>query len=299
LRSLEENIEEVLAVGRRLGLTNTTPIVLSDAGNLTVHLAPYSIVARIVKLFPGDNPYYWREVWARELRVVHHLITRGVPVVPFTTIVPPGPHQVGDTWMTLWEYVSPASLPTLSGKHAIDMINKLTGAMADFQEPLPTLGVWKNVSKAVENLRSITDKGDHIADLLLAFEQVDEKMKSYNKLFPAHGDAHPRNLIASSTGWRWIDFEDVSLMPQFWDFASFIGNTALFHGLKHPIVEYVLSQNMIANDKPAFQFALRARVIMSTTTNLSLALVGHGDLDFAHSQLERINDFLALLDKGL
>jgi thiamine kinase-like enzyme len=179
------------------------------------------------------------------------------------------------------------------------MINKLSEAMADFQDPLPVLGVWETVAKAADSLSAFSDKDQRLAALLPEFKLVDKKVRSMETLYPAHGDAHPRNLIASSTGWRWNDFEDISLMPRFWDLASFIGNTTLFHGLKHPVVDYVLTRHIAAKDKASFLFALKSRVLMSTISNLSMALGGNGDLDFAYSQLERINDLLSLIDKEI
>ncbi len=55
-------------------------------------------------------------------------------------------------------------------------------------------------------------------------------------LLPAHGDAHPGNLLPTSHGWRWIDCEDVSSMPQFWDLASFFANPALLRGFDPPLI---------------------------------------------------------------
>lgn len=214
---------------------------------------PIQLVARVAKLFDGDDSNFWREIWLYEIKVSKHLIERRIPVVPCSSLVPPGPHQVGNTWMTLWEYVEPASLPKLSVKQAIDMVNDLVKAMSDFGEHIPPLGAWRNVNQAANHLRSIKDD-DRISKLLLAFEQVNERIQNV-ALYPAHGDAHPGNLLPSSSGWRWIDFEDVSLMPKFWDFACFIGNTALFHGLRHPTVEYVLTKSMVSTDKKSFQFA--------------------------------------------
>lgn len=288
-----------MEVTKHLGLTDITPIILSDAGNFIVHLAPYSIVARIAKLIGENDSNFQLNKMSCELKVVKHLISRGIQVVPYSTIVSSGPHQVSDTWMTLWEYIAPFSLTTLSGECIIDMINELTNAMADFHEYLPTLGVWRNVSGAAERLRSLMSSDKRIEGLLIQFEQLDKILKNSDTLYPAHGDAHPGNLIASSTGWRWIDFEDASLMPKFWDMASYIGNTALFYGLKHPVVDYVLTHNKIARDKSSFQLALKARVIMATTTNLALALSGNGDLEFAYSQLAHVNDFIAIINKGL
>jgi hypothetical protein len=197
--------------------------------------------------------------------------------------------------MTLWEYVEPVSLPTLSGEQAINMLNDLVKGMSDFRDPLPPLGAWRNVSKAADYLYSIKDD-DRISILLSAYEPVNERIRS-ESLYPAHGDAHRGNLIPSSKGWRWIDFEDVSLMPKFWDYASFIANIALFKGLQHPVVQSVL-QNIASQDHPSFQFALKARVIMAPMTNLALALKGHGDLDFAQAQLDRAVDFLITLNNG-
>lgn len=37
---------------------------------------------------------------------------------------------------------------------------------------------------------------------------------------PLHGDMHPGNLLATHTGHRWIDFEDVCVGPLEWDLAS-------------------------------------------------------------------------------
>lgn len=220
----------------------------------------------------------------------------GIPVVSYFRDVPPGPYPVGDTWMTLWEYAESASISTLSGPDAIAMLNYLVIAMSKFPEPLPPLGAWRNVAQAADALSSIQDDG-RVSTLLLVYKQVNEKIQS-EVLYPAHGDAHQGNLLATKMGWQWIDFEDVSLMPKFWDLASFIANTALFHGFTHSMVQAVLRKPEVSQDRPSFQFALEARVIMSTMTNLALALNGHGDWDFARAPLERIHDFLWLIDGG-
>lgn len=136
-------LSDVLTAAEKLGLTNIAPTVLNDAGNLIVHLVPYPIVARVAKRLAGHDLAYWREI-----EVAKHLMARGVPVVSYTNLVPPGPHKVGDTWMTLWEYVTPVQLEQLCGKQAIDMVNVLVKAMSDFEKPLPPLGVWRNVNQA-------------------------------------------------------------------------------------------------------------------------------------------------------
>lgn len=294
MKSTQEMIQELVKVVNDLGLYGITPVTLSDAGNLTVHLKPHPIVARIAKLLPGDDADEWRGIWQNELMVVDHLLQHNIPVVPYSAKIPPGPYKVDQTWMTLWEFALPVELPPLQSPQAIQMVNDLSEAMAAFQEPLPQLGAWRNAVQATGYLREQHNTDERICLLLDNFDQVNETIQNM-ELYPAHGDAHPKNLLPSLIGWRWIDFEDVSVMPKFWDLASFIGNTALFNGLTHPMVDAVFNLNKVKKDKAAFKFVLKARTVMSTTTNLALALQGHGDLNFAKGQIEQIKSFLDLL----
>jgi hypothetical protein len=291
-------IKELLKTTDQLGLLNVSPEVLSDAGNLIVRLSPYPLVARIAKLFDGDSPTFWKNVLFQELKVAEHLIKHKVPVITFSTLLHPGPHKVGSTWMTLWEYVPLTTLPAIEGEKAIDMLNEMTRALYSYKRPLQTLGAWKNVVQGAEYLDKRNEKDERIQCLLEEYENINKVIKNVD-LFPAHGDAHPNNLIPSPSGWKWIDFEDVSLMPKFWDFASFIGNITLFQGLKHPVVDYVLNLESVISDKKSFEFALKSRIVMSITTNLSLALDGNGDLDFGISQLNCLKDFLLLIKNGI
>ncbi|MHB1683358.1 MAG: phosphotransferase [Bacilli bacterium] len=297
MRDQHERVAEVLSVAKQLGVDGISPVILGDAGNLIVHLASHPIVARVAKLFAGDDADAWRGILAREVRVARHLARSGAPIVPPAAGAYAGPHRVGDTWMTWWQFLPKAPLPPLDPGHAFGLVNSLASAMAHFPEPLPVLGVWETVSEAVGKLRLRPAQDVRIADLLRAFEKADERMRMLDSalLLPAHGDAHPRNLLPGPEGWRWIDFEDVSLMPRFWDLASFIGNSALLDGLRHPLVQYVLNHPLVLADRSTFADALTARAVMSTATNFELALEGHGDLAFAMRQLERMGDFLILV----
>ncbi len=86
-------------------------VVLSDAGNLTLWLCPYPLVARVATLFSGDDAEFWGEVWQRELRVAAHLIWHNIPSVAPAAGVSAGPHRVAGTWMTLWDYAKPLEPP--------------------------------------------------------------------------------------------------------------------------------------------------------------------------------------------
>ncbi len=216
------------------GMRLEEPVVLSDAGNLTLWLRPYPLVARVATLFSGDDAEFWGEVWQRELRVAAHLIWHNIPIVAPATGVSAGPHRVAGTWMTLWDYAKPLESPPVS-IDGVAMVRDLTRAMEAFPEKLPRWSPWMHAEEAVQQLHPIAIEDTRVGDVVKEVEHVAQRIKD-DLLFPAHGDAHPGNLLPTHHGWRWIDFEDVSLMPRFWDLASFVANTALLHGFDHPMV---------------------------------------------------------------
>lgn len=284
-------VKELTNIVADLGLNRVDPVILSDAGNLIVHLSPYPSVARIAKHFDGDEAQGLKANLESELEVVRHLKVNNVPVAAFSTDVSPGPYKIGSTWMTLWDYVEKESSPPLLENHLIDLLDQMTQALETYPNPLTELGAWNNVIQGAAFLERVKLGDPQIENLLKEYKVLNEQLKTV-PLFPSHGDAHPNNLIPSSTGWRWIDFEDVSLMPRFWDFASFVSNPTLFEGFSHPFFQKINQLDQISENQTDFYFALKARVIMSVTTNLALALDGHGDLEFANDQLTRFRPYL-------
>ncbi len=289
-------IEELIRTVSSLGLNQNlmTPMTLSEAGNLIIHLSPYPIVARIANRFEGDDAGKLQEILETELEVVRHLKAQDVPVVSFSTEVSPGPHKVASTWMTLWEYVEAGSSPPLLETQIISLLDQLTNALEVYPSPLPKLGVWNNVIQGAAFLEHFKYEDSRILHLLEEYKVMNEQLKQVT-LVPAHGDAHPNNLIPSSTGWRWHDFEDVSLMPRHWDLASVVSNPTLFEGFTHPYFKKIMKLNQVRVNRSDFYFAMKARVIMSVTTNLALARDGRGDLEFAQAQLQRFAPYLDLL----
>ena len=288
-------ISQVLLTVEKIGLSEIRPVELSDGGNLIIHLAPHPIVARIATVHSTRDAEYTYKLLDRELRVARHLQSKGIPVLLPTDLTVAGPYDVGGTWMTLWEYVPPTQLLPLSPSEAVELVNGLSIAMKDFNDELPVLGVWERTCQSADRLRKYPDQ--RIQALLKVFIRVDEHMRLESSvLIPCHGDAHARNLLQSPEGWIWTDFEDVSLMPAYWDLASFVGNLALFGGIQEPTFRYILEHIDNGTDLKDFGFAITGRIIMSVLGNLDLALAGHGDLEFANRQLELAEDFLREID---
>jgi hypothetical protein len=299
LTRLELRVEQVVKTLKRIGIPSSEPKVLADGGNLIVHLFPYPIVARVMTLFEEDDSLFWRGILSRELDVARHLDRSGVPVAKPIHNFDPGPHPIGDTWCTLWEYIPNTNLPPLNGDEAFNLLKSLESGMKTYPGYLPRLGAWTPVCDAMKQLSTIGNK--QIRDLINYWTMIDKRLRDIpaDKLVPAHGDAHLGNLIASPKGWLWLDFEDVSLMPRFWDLASAVARTPLLGETK------VLSDTLIRNylgdtpnqdDTEAFTLALSARLIASISINIRLAIEGHSNTELAW---RRLNNGLRILDKIL
>ncbi|CAN7354165.1 phosphotransferase [Paenibacillus sp. LjRoot153] len=284
-------VSQVLLIAEKTGLTEITPIELSIGGNLIIHLSPYPIVARIATVSSKEDSEYANKILVRELRVASHLQSKGIPALLPSELTDAGPYDVGGAWMTLWRYVAPTQLQPPSPSEAVELVNGLSIAMKDFSGDLPVLGVWERTCQSANKLRSNPDQ--RIQALLSVFQRVNKQMRiEPSLLIPCHGDAHARNLLPSPEGWIWSDFEDVSLMPAYWDLASFVSNQALFGGIQEPTFRYILDHFDNGTDLKSFGLAITARTLMSTLGNLDFSFSGQGDLEFATRQLELAEDFV-------
>jgi hypothetical protein len=287
-------IMNTLQVAKRLGLGGITPAVMSRGAHLILHLYPYPIVARVsIAAFAGDSSGAYR-IAERELRLARYLDAKGIPVLKPAELVPAGPHDANGAWLTLWDFIPPMEMNRPAPEEAFMFVTRLTEAMRTYSGTLPVLGVWNRASRSAARLEEQSDT--RIRRLLGQFHILDEKMRSgARSLQPCHGDAHAGNLLAGPDGWLWSDFEDASLMPPFWDMASYAANLALFGGHREPVFAFMQKYAAECGALEEFYFAIKSRILMSTLGNLDFALQGRGDLAFAARQLELAEDFI----KGL
>lgn len=288
-------ISEVLLIAEKAGFHGITPVELSNGAHLIIHLYPHPIVARIATVTSGEDAEHACKILDRELRVARHLHSRGVAVLLPSEHPTAGPHRIAGTWLTFWPYVAHISLKRLLPGEAVELVNTLTRGIKDLPGEIPLLGVWERTCESAKRLTGQPDP--RLQALLGVFIDVDRQMRlGIRPLIPCHGDAHARNLLPSPEGWIWADFEDVSLMPAYWDLASYVGNLALFNGVQEPTLRYIWSQLDHESDREAFGFAMIARTLMSTLGNLDFALAGNGDLEFASNQLELAGDFIRQIE---
>ncbi len=277
------------------GFVNIDPIILNKSANFVIHLNPYDIVARIALY--DSNTSHTKDVMKKEIEIANYLEEKGVAVVSPNNQVNVGPFDLGGHWMTLWKYEREEERDKLTSVEAIHYVGKLINAMRMYDGKLPILGVWKRVRESAKNLSK--SENSQIQRLVENYNILNEEVSNIDveSLVPSHGDAHIKNLYPAQTDWLWMDFEDASLMPEYWDWASFLANITLFDGLNIPIVQQVIENKEIVKNKNKFFTILKARILMSIIGNLDLALQGLGDLEYAKLQLEKYEKFLKEIDE--
>jgi hypothetical protein len=221
-------------LAQRLGLPHDEPVILSNRGNLLVHLTPAPVVARVATLTARSrrDPIEWL---TREVTVVGYVASRGGPVVPPAEDA--GPHWQDGFAISLWEYVraldsvpGPADVGSaLASLHSIargcpaDLggLNAATDQITD--------GLAMLEREAILDTATITV-------LRAAYATALAKMRAVGgEPVVLHGDAHHGNLLAApGRGWLWIDLEETGRGPAAWDLATMVshyteqdGHTAL------------------------------------------------------------------------
>lgn len=196
------------AVAAALGLPSEDPVVVAEGYSVRVRLDPAPVLTRVVtvgRTLRGD-PLPWMQ---REIAVSGFLAAAGIPVVPPWSEA--GPHHACGLDVSLWrwlEHHAAAVGPEVYGR----LLRNLHDALREYDADLPVLvGPLTDISSA---LRLSDDALLHeAAERLVAIALTWPRR-------PLHGDAHTGNLLSTSSGQRWIDFEDVCSGPIEWDLAS-------------------------------------------------------------------------------
>lgn len=206
-------------VARNHGIKVDGPVVLADGYAVRVHLRPAPVVARVstYTAILRDPIAPWL---ARELEVTSFLASQGAPVVPPSDLLPCMPFEQDGFGISFWTYVQQSTSEPPSAEVTGRMLGELHEAMRGYPGQLPFL------APAMSDIRSGLDRIQR--NNLLPPEDLDMLRRAADRLVPRleamtaprqplHGDAHPYNLIPTSRGPLWNDFEDVCFGPIAWD----------------------------------------------------------------------------------
>jgi hypothetical protein len=197
--------------------------ILQNGSTLVLRLSE-TLVARIVTDL--DGPRQGGEWFARENAVARHLANHGAPVIPMHPGIPPGPHEHLGYTLNFWQYVTAIDVeanPDMVGKtlhHCHELLRSFTG-------PLPKLAI---LTESLALLETLARRELFPSSTLRLLENhlvaAIDVLGSF-PLQPLHGDAHPGNLMNTTLGLLWTDWEDTFLGPVEWDLASIIWNARI------------------------------------------------------------------------
>lgn len=219
------------------GITPDRCDVLQNASTLVLRLTE-TLVARVVQ--DADGPRQGTAWFARENAIAQHLTKCGAPIIPLHPDLPPGPHEHGGYPLNFWVYVQ-----SIDEEPTGAQIGKTTyqchAALKSCTEPLPKLAI---ITESLDLLDTLRQRGHFSEEILeMLRRHLTASIKILNQ-FPhqaLHGDAHIGNLMNTTKGLLWTDWEDTFAGPVEWDIASIIWNAHLLEDNQTLVTEILES----------------------------------------------------------
>ncbi len=194
--------------------------ILQNGSTLVVRLTN-DLVARVVQ--DRDGPRQGTVWFERENAVAQHLSRLGAPVVPLHDALPAGPHWRDGFPLNFWRYVEILDR-TPDPRQAGQTLRRCHEALRDLAEPLPRLAILHEAQSLLVERELLPAAAQSLVrrrlETALAVLQNAPGQ-------PLHGDAHEGNLLVTSGGLLWSDWEDAFVGPVEWDLASLIWNARL------------------------------------------------------------------------
>lgn len=205
------------------GITPDRCDILQNGNTLVLRLSE-SLVARVITDL--DGPRKGTGWFEREIAVAQYLAEHGAPVIPVHPALPPGPYQHLGHTLNFWRFVTtidaeaaPAAIgTTLYRCH--ELLRSLPRTLPHLAIPAESLALLDTLEQRAlfppSTLRLLRDR---LASSVGVLEKLPRQ--------PLHGDAHPGNLLNTTLGLLWTDWEDTFQGPVEWDLASIIWNARI------------------------------------------------------------------------
>ena len=214
------------AAGAELGLQVDDARVLHDMFSVVVHLAPSPVVVRVPTVLPPsykESPDAQAAQQRAELAVAGWLADRGHPVVPPSPLVSAQPVRREGFSMTFWQFVGQVSDAEPNMSERVEQTARLHAALRDYDGG--ELRFWAPFGHIPDGLVALQGRDDLLpaSDLARAQREwaviapVLTSRAAFESCFPGvglqviHGDAPYYNMLTTSRGELWSDFEMVTV----------------------------------------------------------------------------------------
>jgi aminoglycoside phosphotransferase (APT) family kinase protein len=207
-----------VAAAVALGLATDDAVVLNDSNRLVLHLMPCNVVARIVPL--GYRVFAAAMGAEREVQVVRRLADADAPVAALESRVEPRVFVRDGFEIELLTYYQPIPTRALPPEDYADALERLHSAMRQidvdaphFTDRVADVQQWVARRDATPDL---TDEDrDFLVQTLRSVRQSVVSRAAPEQLL--HGEPHPWNVLDTTTGPRFVDFENCVRGPVEWD----------------------------------------------------------------------------------
>lgn len=217
-------LDALVAFAARHGIRVDDPVVLGDTSNIVVHLRPAPVVARVpfITALGRDRPDVGL---ARELALATHLDQVGIPTIPPSDELPPGPHRLPNgRWVSFMQYVPLAPVSDTDAAAVGERLDELVIAAS----ALADTGAVFDRSLVDETGVALDRLAGRIAapDLeLLRGWAADAGIGATGDAQPLHGDPHRQNVGRRADGELvWFDFDDGVRDSPLVDLATLLRN---------------------------------------------------------------------------
>lgn len=237
-------IEAAVAVANHHGMFADRCDILQDGHTLVVRLTE-ALVARVVTDI--DGPRQGLDWFERETAVAAHLTRHHAPVIPLHPDLPATAHQYEGYAMNFWEFVTVTDVEP-DAREIGSTLHQCHEILRHFPEPLPSLAILHETLAILESSVEKSYFDAATVELLKRHLQQSIDVLAPLPAQPLHGDAHMGNLMMTTHGMLWTDWEDAFSGPVEWDLASIIWNAKLLDN-DQDFVDQVLESYQEAGGK--------------------------------------------------
>lgn len=262
---VENAINAACEVAKQQGLKFNQAIALQDRSNLVIHLYPTPVVARIATT---TGTVRFGDTWfAKEVAIASYLASVEAPVVPPTDVIEPGPHQYNGLVLSFWQFVEelePAPDPTIVGR----ALRECHEALVDFEAEITA---FDPVHESESLMFQLISQGAFSPSDAEVLQKINHKLKTtINQLSlpmqPLHGDANFSNVLNTTQGVLWTDWEDTFVGYIGWDIACLIASSRVF-GTEIASANAALVGYGLAINEELLDFFIEARTFQTAVWN--------------------------------
>jgi len=205
------------SVASELGLRVEDAIVIQNANRLAVRLVPCDVLARVAATV-GRN----QEVAAFELEVARRFEEADSPVAVLEPRVEPLVYVRDGFAITYWKYYGPLPGGDITPAEYAQALEGLHAGMLQLDVTAPHFTDRVDEAESIVRDRSQSPKLVHadrelLTNSLRSLRRAVVDRGAHEQLL--HGEPHPGNLLRTTSGMRFIDFETCCYGPVEFDIA--------------------------------------------------------------------------------